>query len=457
MSIFADFPAEGVFIFSNDKVEKEYLYPEFQSFLDGLFTLDQFKNQKTKAAYVLINPALHISHCVLFYIDIDQFGSCDRNWNIPLRQMAENAGEGPSLGYGPIKLARRSHCPVSWHQHQLWDPSSKEKPAELVVLQQAVLQNRLALSTMGMHEEDNIPMVTELVDRNNADYDLPTLDEMVFDEEALADIPIGQINSIERHFKDKISRLMQAQRRTLEEFEQSKKETIAKHQRILRNELQTFRIKEKEYRRVIEARKLQLEKLKKLATDLQLKLKTQEQQATIRVERLETMLERTHSDSQSQIALEKEVFSLSKQLEAKDKSLSLLESTLVQKDDLIAHYETKESISGETVDDFIESMQNRKCVFVIYHPGAGHISIQPKRVLKYLEDPTQFVADKCGVTKNHYVHWLSHYDNTQCKHPECNKVLKRIDSPQDFISGKSDYCDDHRQNGSATKLILVNQ
>ena len=145
---------EAVLFFNERGICKEMFYPEFEAMLDGVVNFAEFADRQMRAAYVLINPRLLIRSLVLFYLDFDEQGRADTGWNIPLRHLAEKAGRGPDLGAGPIRLACRSQCPVSWHQMHLWDPSLAPTQNDLVLLRDAVKRNNLGV----LVEEDSAPV-----------------------------------------------------------------------------------------------------------------------------------------------------------------------------------------------------------------------------------------------------------------------------------------------------------
>ena len=136
---------EAVVFFRGPGICKEMLFPEFEAVLDGVVNLQEFADQQIRAAYVLISPRLLIRAAVFFCIDFDEDGSADRGWNIPLRHLAERTGRGPDLGAGPIRLACRSQCPVSWHQMHLWDPESSAGRNHFVLIRDALRRNQLGL------------------------------------------------------------------------------------------------------------------------------------------------------------------------------------------------------------------------------------------------------------------------------------------------------------------------
>ena len=124
---------------------KQMFYAEFETLLDGLVKMPVFVDQQVRAAFVTINGQLQIRSAVFFYLDFDESGAPDSGWNIPLQQLAERAGRGPDLGGGPIRLACRSQCPVSWHQMHLWDPNLTSAGNHLALLRDAAIQNSLGI------------------------------------------------------------------------------------------------------------------------------------------------------------------------------------------------------------------------------------------------------------------------------------------------------------------------
>ncbi len=128
--------AEAVLFFNDSGVCKEMLYPEFEALLDGLVRMPEYADRQMHLAYVLINPRLQARAAVFFYLDFDEQGGADTGWNLPLRNLAERAGRGPDMGGGPIRLACRSQCPVSWHQMHLWDPESSAGRNHFVLIRE---------------------------------------------------------------------------------------------------------------------------------------------------------------------------------------------------------------------------------------------------------------------------------------------------------------------------------
>lgn len=137
--------AIGVYEPDNNAVAMEMRFCDFEALVDGGGTLEQFAASVARAAYAVVGTGLAVQGIVFFQFKVDEEGRIDPAFNIPLRYLMDNAGGGPDLGTGPIRLACRSQCPVPWHSKNLWEPSNEgeENPAQQ--LQKAIWRNRLGL------------------------------------------------------------------------------------------------------------------------------------------------------------------------------------------------------------------------------------------------------------------------------------------------------------------------
>ena len=132
-----------VFFNSDNTVAKEMLYSEFEAVLDNIVGVPDFKGKKINAVYLHINQHLQVVAAVFFQVSFDANGFADKNWNIPLEQLADSADKGPNLGAGQIRLSCKSRCSVEWHRHEMWDPDAEQKIFRR--LKAVVTRNRLSL------------------------------------------------------------------------------------------------------------------------------------------------------------------------------------------------------------------------------------------------------------------------------------------------------------------------
>lgn len=150
---------EAVMFFSEHGIAREMLFPEFEALLDGLVAAPDFADEAVEAVFLQINPRLHVRAAVFFTIDFDLDGHISRLWNLPLRHIAEQAGRGPDMGGGPIRLACLGFCNSKAYQHSLWKPRLRGGKSDLAWIKQAVTRN--VLSIIGEDEEAKAVLATE--------------------------------------------------------------------------------------------------------------------------------------------------------------------------------------------------------------------------------------------------------------------------------------------------------
>ena len=143
---------EAVMLFEPDSlsVAREMRFSDFEELTEGTSTLDAFAASIARGAYVLVGTGLSVQGVVFFQFKVDEDGRIDASFNVPLRYLIDNAGLGPDLGTGPIRLACRSQCPVPWHSINLWEPEGEgdEHPAQK--LQKIIWRNRLGLKPQSL-------------------------------------------------------------------------------------------------------------------------------------------------------------------------------------------------------------------------------------------------------------------------------------------------------------------
>ncbi|TCS40754.1 hypothetical protein [Reinekea marinisedimentorum] len=256
---------EAVCFFGKKSIIKEMRYSEFEAVLDGVVGIAELANKEINAAYVKINQSLQIHSLVMFQIEFNERGFADEDWNIPLRHLAENAGPGPDLGAGPIRLACRSQCSVSWYQRELWEPNQRDIN-HFQLLKEAVQRNKLGL----IASETDIPTLQVApVLREQA---VPVLDVPVVSEKVdVSSHAESQASLKAKHEKDlaaqsaeyqnKIDLLVQMQKQTLQGIEEKYREEIDQVKRAMRNEAQSVRYHAQELEQQANQNKVLLEKL----------------------------------------------------------------------------------------------------------------------------------------------------------------------------------------------------
>ena len=142
---------EAVLLFDADTaaVDHELTGEDFAAFVAGEGALTQYAASVVRAAFVVVGAALSVRAMVFFTFKVDEDGAVDGTFNLPLRYLADNAGLGPDVGAGVIRLACRGQCPVPWHAVNLWEPLGEGEDGSLGLVQRAVWRNRLGLKPSG--------------------------------------------------------------------------------------------------------------------------------------------------------------------------------------------------------------------------------------------------------------------------------------------------------------------
>ena len=72
-------------------------------------------------------------------------------------------------------------------------------------------------------------------------------------------------------------------------------------------------------------------------------------------------------------------------------------------------------LASQGGDQILERLAKLGVVFVVYHPGAGHLTIPLQDIAAYQDNPLAYAAAKCFVSEEQYRHWLAHYQQPSCE------------------------------------------
>ena len=147
--------SEAVFFFDGGEIAEEMHFADFEACLAGDAKLEAFAASVVSGMYVVIGTGLAIRGVVCFTLGIDENGETDSSFSVPLQHLASVAGDGPDLGAGPIRLACRSQCPVSWHAHNLWEPEGDGDANPLAQAQSVVRSNRLGYDQQTVRNQES--------------------------------------------------------------------------------------------------------------------------------------------------------------------------------------------------------------------------------------------------------------------------------------------------------------
>ena len=437
-------------------VVKEMLYPEFEAILDNVVGIEEFKNSSATAAFLQINTQLNITAAVFFQVEFDGSGFVDKSWNIPLQHLSDTAGPGPDLGAGPIKLACRSQCSVSWHQRSLWDPNLDEGDVNtLAILASAIKRNRLGLTLEALDEEPEaadlkavdgkvLPKQAELEEQLKRKYqqELKKRSQALIAEQKLRVAAMKSeaqdyIEKIQKHYRDERSKLTDTLASTKQLFSEEKhrnlqlKKTLEHQARDLRDARERFQLDMEETKAVEQDQLLKLEE--KFELEFKAKLDSAKTE-------LKEMLDMR----------EVELF-------YRDEQVKRLHEEVAQ-----LRQEKQQLVDGSG-DRVLQKVVESGITFVAYQPGIDHLTIPLRDMSDYLDSPLNYVAEKCSVDKNLYQQWMAHYEFPVCHHlvdghSMCAKPIPKVEKPSRFIAGESDRCAKHDRAANAlTELIKVRE
>jgi hypothetical protein len=439
---------EAVLFFNDGGVCKEMLYPEFEAMLDGVVSMPEFADQQMRVAYVLVNTRLQIRAAVFFYLDFNEDGSADTGWNIPLRNLAERTGRGPDLGAGPIRLACRSQCPVSWHQMHLWDPELTQGKNHFVMLRDRIKRNQL-----GLLVEDEAPQTvpTERL-------------QMVAEETWYAPDPAKEVatrraEKLEQEQRLKAAQLIKQQRLRIASLEQQReadinklREWAAQQQAKLQDEIAQLRLDLRQQEQLAAEWRVQLsvqaEGFQKNREEMSQQLRVLEQNG-----RAEADAAREQFDSEMQAQIAAAVAEYKEQVAIRDVELAYrneLDSQL--QDEIEQLQKQRDALAEQNGDRVLERLSHMGVLFMAYHPGAGHLTIPLQDMTRYQQNPLAYAAAKCGVSEEQYGQWVQHYQQPSCiatlsSGERCSMPLDKVDSPGRFVIGESNCCARHRSQG----------
>ncbi len=148
--------AEIVLLFEEDgsSIDSEMLFSEFEALISGSSVgketnLDQHAASVVRAVYAQVGAGLIVRAMVFFKFGVDEDGQVKKGFNLPLTYLLEQAGQGPDLGMGAVRMASRTQCPVPWHAAKLWEPEGEGDENSAMLVQKTVWRNRLSLNASG--------------------------------------------------------------------------------------------------------------------------------------------------------------------------------------------------------------------------------------------------------------------------------------------------------------------
>jgi hypothetical protein len=344
----------------------------------------------------------------------------------------------------------RSQCAISWHQKDLWDPLMQPDANDFHAIRKALKENRLGLPVESVKDRSNLR-------RNPTEEDegIPTLGDSA---ESLADSAADSASTAagnDGQHRLKVARMIKSQRLRIKTLTGQHDAEIQDLLRDHRLEMQAFRSQTRESEQTIEQLKVLNDQLKdKLSKRneqyllLQNEVSHYKKRFVMLEKELASSLPEQEADRMRH-RMEGELSILHEQLERREAELFYRDEREDQLKQEVASL--KELLEASRRSEVIHQLAALDVVFVVYHPGAGHITLPAGDVRRYADNPLGYVAERCFVSEDHYRQWLEHYESPLCAHMDkqgnlCGALVTRVAVPSDFSPGDNDRCEAHRKS-----------
>jgi hypothetical protein len=464
----------AVIFFDGDVLVKEMLQVEFEAVLDQVVGLPEFAGREIGACFLRINQRLQIIGAVFFLVDFDARGYVNRSWNVPIEHLLENAGRGPDLGAGRIRLSCRSQCSVPWHSRQLWDPLLEGENNSFRQMMQALQRNRLGLAA-------DVPDVTDAVERPpilHADSGLERASAKASAAKPKAPAK-EKSGDAERLLVERISQRMQQEYQTkLAALSEEHQLALSAARSALQQQIdqlhQHYQIQVNQYKEALESAKTVVREEKRRNQVFKDRLAAQADEFQRSREQLqqevahERQSAEEHSFQRLQQQFEVELNARVEQASAELKEmLDMREVELFYREEQLGTLreeiarlrQERERLIGQGGDRLLQHLVENGVAFVAYQPGVEAMAIPVMDIPRYLESPLNYVAEKCSVTPQQYQEWLSHHELPVCTAvlPDgsmCGELVGKVERPNRFLPGHSDRCADHRDVEQQSPLVV---
>ncbi len=470
--------AELVLLWTDDRITRTMLYDDFDAVVSGLAPLSQYAKQTKRGAYVQLDDSLAVKGVALFSVRFDNIGYPADGWNVPLSHLVELAGLGPDLGKGPIRLACRSQCPVSWHATRMWDPEMmRPEDNTFVQIQDTITEAcvRLGVRRVKTHNitETGIPVLTAVV-LQQAMVSPMMAEQTSALEQKIQDLTL-QVQALNREKEETLNMQSYVHQQQIDIFQTQnmklveQKKTLKVQYDAQKERLEAFQSQIVSLAGIEDGLRQEREIHQKQLHELHIALSAAGEQQ----QQIASLLEAKEQEYQARMSrLQAEhLLSLDKRLEEEASryllSVKSLNAEIAEREESIKEYEQQlETLKLEFVqqqeagaDTFLRQLQSLGMNFVAFHPGVGNLSVPVNELVTYIQNPTAYVAAKCLVSEAHYKAWLAHYDNPRCQADIgdgqcCNSRLIRTDSPSKFTAGQSDHCARHQMADIAIMNVL---
>ena len=159
---------------------------------------------------------------------------------------------------------------------------------------------------------------------------------------------------------------------------------------------------------------------------------------------------RTQMESELQAKVASAVIEYKEQIAIRDVELAYRDEQEARlKDEIDRLKRERDELARQGGDQVLDRLARLGVVFVVYHPGAGHLTIALHEIAAYQDNPMAYVAAKCYVGEDQYKQWLAHYQQPTCdaklaSGERCAIPIDRVDTPSRFVVGDSNCCARHK-------------
>jgi len=413
--------------FGDQGVNRALLFPDFQALWQGGQTLLDCAGRRHRFVYLLLDDHRRVKAAVFFLLAFDAQGRPLPEWDLPLVELAERGGVGPDLGAGPIRLASRSLCPISWHQGDLWDPRSEAEHDDW----QAI---RDCLGLVAPRDGE-----VELA----GEYHPSAADGI--DVEARLE-RVRRI--LAQEHQEALDKLIAGQRTRLLTLTRQHQEDLARLQRDA-DELRAAKAElEVRYAALAQHLEQQHELARQQREELNEQMRTLERNALYKIEAL-----RIQSEAESEARVAAAVGELKNQLTIREVELKYRDELDGQlQEDIRQLRERCAQLIGDSNEGQLERLARQGILFVTFQPGAGHLILSRQDVPRFSADPLGYVAEHCKVSREQYQRWLEHHQQPVCQAEvdgaRCGRPVVRVEHPAQFDPLRSTLCAEHRGDDS---------
>lgn len=444
---------QAVVFFDGDRPVKEMLQVEFEAILDQVVGLPEFAGREICACFLRINQRLHIVGAVFFLVDFDDRGYVNRSWNVPLQHLLDNAGRGPDLGSGRIRIACRSQCPVPWHARQLWDPQLEGDDNSLRRMQDAVQRNRLGL-TVDIPELTADDEMAPYAHAQPSGWQKPATPWQAGSNggaETEREVAARLERRVQQELRGRLAALQEEHQLRLDTAKSALQEQLDRvHQH--------YRMQVAQMKESLATTKQSFKRERQRAQQLQDKLVTQlEEFQRVREASQHDAEERDQEHARAQQQFEVELKArveqasaeLREMLEMREVELFYREEQLgTLRDEITRLRHERERLIEQGGDGLLQRLAENGVALVAYQPGADVINVPLVDVPRYLDSPQAYVAEKCSVGVEQYRLWLDHYELPVCgatfaDGSVCGQPIDKVERPHRFIAGVNDRCRMH--------------